>query len=273
MAMLSRARVCVIGPESSICRLLTCMLDNCGYLDPEEDRPHYSLLELQEEVRRRSAEDGGEGDTFLYEMICDAPYGDAIPTTCRLSVKPGPAGLQLAVFAYDSEHRFQPHDWLSLHKRLGNIPMVAQRASEDFTLEKGTVLFVGGHVQEDWTAMDECWLWLMEQYGAGLPTEDALEQMERLARVFREEDYDLDIPGLLQGCMDNLEAIAEGVADEAALGERIESARQAHDYGQLFDCLCRLADSALWETEHNARWLACLRALLEKWNDTHPEQE
>ena len=271
--MLSRARVCLIGSEKDICRLLTCMLDNCGYLDPDEDRPRRSLRELEEMVRKRSAEDGGDGDTFLYEMICEAPYGDALPTTCRLDVRQGPDNLWLAVFAYDSEHRFQTHDWMALHKRLGRIPMIALRASEDFTLEKGEVILVGGVVQENWDAMEECWLWLMQQYGAGMPTEDALEEMERLDDVFREEDYDMDIPRLLSGCISNLESIAGGVEDTDALSEQMETARRERRYEELFDCLCRLMEAALWETGHNARWLACLRALLEAWNAGHPEQE
>ena len=206
-------------------------------------------------------------------MICETPYGDAIPSTCRLTLQPAPAGLWLAVFAYDSDHRFQPHDWLDLHRRLNRPLMVAQRASEDFTLEKGEVIFAGGSVQDNWDAMAECWLWLMEQYGAGMPTEDALEQMERLGEVLREEDYDMDIPALLSSCITNLEAIALDVEDPEAVGAGIEAARQERDYDRLFDCLYRQMEAALWETGRNARWLACLRALLAAWESRYPEQE
>lgn len=273
MAMLNRARVCVIGSEDEIIRLLTRMLDNCGYLDPDEDRPRPSLQDLQEQVRLRAQEDGGEGDSFLYEMICPAPYGDAIPSTCRLTLQPAPAGLWLAVFAYDSDHRFQPHDWLDLHRRLGRPLMVAQRASEDFALEKGEVIFAGGGVQDNWDAMAECWVWLMDAYGAGMPTDDALLQMEQLETVLREEDYDMDVPALLRSCITNLEAIAMDVEDPRAVEACITAARESRSYDQLFDSLYQLMEAALWETEHDARWLACLRALLAAWESKYPEQE
>ena len=271
MSMIHRARVCAIGAEADIRRLLTRMLDNYGYWDPDEERPRLSLQELKTLVEQVSAEDGGAGDTFLYEMICVSPYGDAVPTTCRLSLQPGPGGLWLAVFAYDSDHRFQPHDWKDLHHRCSNLLMLAQRASEDFTLEKGEVLFAGDQVQEIWDNMEECWLWLMQEYGAGSPTEDALEQMELLQQVMQEEDYDMDIPTLLDGCVSNLEGIAEDNADPEALGAALQEALAGRDFARALNLLCTVAESALWETQHNARWLACLNALREAWARKYPE--
>ncbi len=270
MAMLHRARVCAIGSEADIRRLFTQMLDNYGYWDPDEERPRHSLQELLALVEQVSAEDGGAGDTFLYGMISVSPYGDAIPTTCRLTLQQGPGGLWLAVFAYDSDHRFQSHDWRDLHRRCGNVLMLAQRASEDFALEKGEVLFAGDQVQEIWDHMEECWLWLIQEYGAGSPTEDALEQMELLEQVMREEEYDTDIPTLLAGCVENLESIAADNADPEALGAALRDAMGARDFPRVLNILCTLAEAALWETQHNARWLACLNALREAWARKYP---
>ncbi len=267
MAEINRARVCAVGSEQDMKRLLTQLLDNCAYLDPDTElRPDWSVAELLQQIRKRCAEDGGEGDTFLYEMVSDSAFGDALPCSLRLDVAPAQAGLWTALFTYDSEHRFQAHEWLDLHRRCGRILMVAQRASQDFTLDKGEVIFSAGRVLENWDAMCECWLWLMMQYGAGVPPTDAVRHLHGLARVLEEEEYDMTVRDLLTSCESNLIRTAEAAADGASLEAAMRNAREAGRFDLLTDCQYTVAEAVLWETVHNAKWLACLNAVIEAWD-------
>ncbi len=266
MATLYRARVCAVGSERDMKNLLTRMLDNCGYLEADEElRPERSVEELVRLVQQRSREDGGEGDTFLFEMIAGNGYGDAIPCTLRLEVAETLPGLWTAVFSYDSEHSFQPEDWMILHLTLGRVLLVAQRASRDFALDKGELIFSGGQCMENWDHMCELWLWLMEQYGAGAPPQAAVQKLKPLARVLRDEEYDMDVAEILTACAENLQRTAERVADPEGLMEKFAAARENRDFRGMLEIQYAAAEAALWETRHNAKWLACLDAVSGAW--------
>ena len=89
MSNLYRTRVCAIGSEEDIRVLLIRMLENFGVYEEPEDRSPYTRAELEAWVRREAGENGGPGDTFLYEMIAPLCYGDAEPGTCRLTPADG----------------------------------------------------------------------------------------------------------------------------------------------------------------------------------------
>ena len=264
MSTLYRQRIVVVGNEQDMIRLAMVLLDNAGYLELPEDRPPYTLAELTDQIQQRTREDGDANDTFLYSMISRHRFGEATDGTCRLLISRSPCGLYTALFRYDSSDPFQSHEWLDLHKRCGMPLMVIQRASEDFSLDKGEVVLSGGHVMDNWDTMCECWLWLMEQYGCGLPPEEALEKLSRLSEIMQREEYDMDIPTLLHSCRLNLETLALSMQDPAALKEAIDVALRRQDYVRLSEYYYLLAESILWETEHNAKWFATLDTLIER---------
>ena len=47
--------------------------------------------------------------------------------------------------------------------------------------------------------------------------------------------------------------------------ESLKAALEARDFGLLFDMHARVAETCLWETEHNARWLAGIESVLKAW--------
>ena len=53
--------------------------------------------------------------------------------------------------------------------------------------------------------------------------------------------------------------------DPQLLKDMMERCRQARDYEGLFMLQCHAAEAALWETEHNARWLATLDTVRQAW--------
>lgn len=267
MATCYRARVCAVGTEMDIRRLLAVMLDNYGSLEPSDDRPLPAAASLAGEISRIAGEDGGEGDTFLYEMVAFNRYGEAIPATCRLWVRPAGETLWTALFDYQSEDAFQIHDWLELHNRSGRIPMMALRAAEDLALDKGSVVFLGGKAAENWDAMLETWLWLMKEYYCGRPTEEAVASLEQVERQLREEEYDQDVAELLASCEENLDLVLPQPEDWDA---ELAAAQEKQDFGETAMLRLRWAEAALWETDHIAKWQACLTALREAWLEAHP---
>ena len=264
MAALYRQRIAVIGSEQDMLRLAEMLLDNAGYLDVPEDRPPYTLSQLEDQICRMTREDGDANDTFLYTMVSRHRYGDAIEGTCRLQITAHPCGLYTALFRYDSTDPFQVHEWLDLHKRCGCPLMVIQRASSDFSLDKGEVLISNGKVMDNWDTMCECWFWLIDQYGCGLPPEEALEELKVLGKIMEREEYDMDIPNLLRSCRLNLESLSVSVQDQEALKQAIQAAISRQDYIRLCDYQYMVAESVLWETEHNAKWFATLDTLAER---------
>lgn len=262
MPQLYRARVVAIGNESDMLRLNRALLSNMNALPRQEEGPAPTLEQLYALVQQTARREGDPYSGFLYPMVNPAPYGSAEAPTCRYTLRKEGCGLYTACFAFESEKAFQGEDWLQLHQQCGCIPMLALRASWDFALDKGMVVFSGGRIREDWNRMAECWLWLIHQYEQGYPPEEAVERLKKLEATLRREDCDLSIDQLLQNCADNLRHLGNA-ADITR--ESLAAAQEQKDVSRLFGMIVRLGETALWETEHNARWLACLEAVYRAW--------
>lgn len=267
MPTLNRARVVAVGSEEDMLRLCRVMLRNSEWIDESEDQPPMTLAETIEQIRARSQVEGGPNCGFCYAMLTQRIYGQADPDTCRMTVRQEPCGLWTATFAYDSDEPFQHEDWLRLHNACGRVPMLALRASWDYAVAKGMLIITGGHVLENWDHMDESWLYLIAQYECGYPPEEAVRRLAKLQDTLEREDSDLTIAELLENCADNLRDIAEHTADPALLAELLAACRRDKDWRELFTLHCRVAETALWETEHNARWLANLEAVRAAWQE------
>ncbi|MBQ9324340.1 MAG: hypothetical protein IJ246_01070 [Clostridia bacterium] len=267
MSMVHRARVCIIGSEEIMIRMCKRLLLNCAYFD-EFDVPE-TLDMLKEQVLTHAREDGASGDTFLYEMIAPRRYADALPGSCRMEIVQQMEGLYTACFAYDSSQDFQVHDWLDLHTHIGQPMCVILRASEDFTLEKGEILLQAGHAQDNWDRMCECWLYLMQQYECGLPPEEGMEALRALGQTMEEEEYDMDIPMLLESCLSMLQGLQMTVTDKPALQKAMQEAKEKPDFMRLSELEYVLCESVLWESQHLAKWQASLETLLDAWRSSH----
>ena len=203
-------------------------------------------------------------------------YGEALPSTCRLSVRPAGQHLWTALFCYQSEYAFQVHDWLELHKRSGrdarqghfvlarHIPPLPQ------VPERRQGRMVGGSVSESWDAMLETWLWLIKEYYSGRPTEEAVASLERVERLLRDEEYDQNVADLLASCEMNLQAV---LPEPEVWDAKLAEAQEKQNFGEAAVLRLRWAEAALWETEHVAKWQACLSALRNAWSQAHPETD
>lgn len=266
MATINRARVCTLGTQEDMIRLCRLLLDHCQWFDePENDKPDLTLDQLVTLIAKHARLEGGDESTFCYPMIAARPYGDAIAATCRLSIRRHPTGLYLALFAYDSDTPFQHEDWVSLHRELKMLPMMALYANDDFGLEKGAKLFAGGHVHDDWTYMGEAFMYLIAGYEEGYPPEEAILRLRKLRKTLEREDFDASIGGLLRSCMENLSALVEDVGDAEALAAEMQQLRQEKDYESLFNLYMRLIEAELWDIQHVDRHLACLEATRQAW--------
>lgn len=262
MPQLHRARVVAIGNENDMLRLNRALLSNMNALPRQEEGPAPALEQLYNMVQQTARREGDPYSGFLYPMVNPASYGSANAPTCRYTLRKENCGLYTACFAYESEAAFQSEDWLQLHLQCSSIPMLALRASWDFALDKGMMVFSGGRIREDWNRMAECWLWLIHQYEFGYPPEEAVERLKKLDVTLQREDCDLSIAQLLQSCADNLRRIGSA----AEIGrESLAAAQEQKDFSRLFGLIVRLGETALWETEHNARWLACIEAVQQAW--------
>lgn len=263
MAGLFRSRVTAIGTEEDMLRLNRMLLRNHGCEeDNPDDAPPLTLEGMVEKIRQLAQWEGAGEDGFLYEMVTPRPYGEADPAESRYILRREACGLWTASFVYEGAEPFQPEDWLSLHTRCGRIPMLALHASWDFAQAKGLTIFTGGQTLENWDRMAECWLWLIAQYECGYPPEEAVRRLEKLNVTLEREDFDLSMEELLESCMDNLRRV-EDVSDVTA--ETLAATARAKDFMALFEMQARVAETALWETEHNAKWLANLEVILDAW--------
>ncbi len=274
MSTLNRARVCTLGTQEDMIRLCRLMLDHCQWFDEEEaDKPDLTLEQLLTLIGKFSRQEGSEDCGFYYPMITAHPYGDAVASTCRLEIRRHSTGLYLALFSYDSETPFQHEDWLALHREIKMLPMMALYANDDFGLEKGMKLFVGGRVGDDWDRMGEAFLYLIANYEEGYPPEEAVSRLRKLRKTLEREDFDLTIGGLLRGCMENLESLDEDVSDAEALAADMQTFRQEKDFESLFHLYMRLIEAELWDIQHVDRHLACLEATYDAWVDAEGEDE
>lgn len=263
MGSMHRIRVVAIGSEADMVRLNRTLLLNGGWLREPEDRPPYTLAELYAQVRQRA--EWETGDSFLYAMLSGTPFGEAEPGA-RYDLIRADEDLWAACFTYDSAERFQGEDWLRLHNRCDRLPMFALHADADFAGDKGEIIFTNGMMREGWARMAEGWLWLTDQYEAGLSPEEAVRRLERLEKAMAREDWDQSVPELLESCMENLRSVeAAGNVTAAMLEECL--ARQ--DYALFLERQAALADTLLWDTARNARYLAVLRQDLDAWRAAH----
>lgn len=274
MATLNRARVCTLGTQEDMIRLCRTLLDNCQWFDePEDDKPGLSLEQLTVLIAKHARLEGTGESTFCYPMVTVRPYGDAITSTCRLSIRKHPCGLYLALFAYDSETPFQHEDWLNLHRQLKLLPMLALYANNDFGLEKGMKIFAGGRVGDDWDRMGEAFMYLIAGYEEGYPPEESVARLRKLRKTLEREDFDLTIGGILRGCIENLTELEADVSDVEALSADMQRFRQEKDYESLFQLYLRLIESELWDIQHVDRHLACLEAAYDAWVAEEGEEE
>lgn len=255
------ARIAAVGSEADMRRLCQAMLGNAGYA---EDMPG-SLDALAETVRRFAAEEAGPDCGFLYEMVTRRAYGGAEEDTCRFTVRREDCGLWTALFAYESASPFQIEDWLRLHNQCGRLLMLIQRASDDFDRDKGLLVLTGGYVQEEWSRMEECWLWLVTRYGESAP-EEAVKRLRRLERLLEDEEEDLTVPALLRRCEELLRRLYDRVADADAFRAQLADAIQRRDYQALFTLQCMVAQAALWDADRLDHWLACLHQLTKRFS-------
>ena len=255
------ARIAAVGGEGDMKRLCQAMLRNAGY---EEAIPG-DIDALTEALRDHAHEEGGPDCGFLYEMITRRAYGDAEEDTCRFAVRREPCGLWTALFAYESATPFQPEDWLRLHAQCDRLPMLALRACDDFDRDKGALLFSGGYVHEEWSRMEECWLWLVTRYGEDDPDE-AIRRLKRLSRLLADEEDELTVPDLLARCGRFLQGLHDRPHDSETLREQIAQAMQTRDYQMLFGLQCLVAQAVLWEADKADRWQDSLNRLAEAFS-------
>ena len=271
----TRSRVCAVGSEADMITLCRALLSNRGWLPEQaEDETALTLEQLTDLIAKHARMEGTNESTFFYPMVSAHPYGDAITATCRLTIRKHPAGLYLALFAYDSETPFQHEDWLDLHRQVKLLPMMALYANDDFGLEKGMKIFAGGRVGDDWDRMGEVFMYLIAGYEEGYPPEEAVARLRKLRKTLEREDFDLTIGGILRGCMENLNDLHEDTADAAALTADMQQLRAEKDYESLFHLYLRLIEAELWDIQHVDRHLACIEAAYKAWVDAEgPDEE
>lgn len=262
MPSLHRARIVAIGGEADMIRLNRALLTSHDWLEEDVDGPELTLEQLYEQVHQRARWDGSEDSGFIYDMVAPVPFGNADPDLCRYTMRKEACGLWTATFSYEGDTTFQPEDWLHLHKASGCMPMLALRASWDFAQDKGLMIFSGGRIYENWDRMAECWLWILHQYECGFPPEEAVDRLSKLEKTLEREDCDLTIDELLESCADNLRQL-EDVSDVTE--ESLRAAYEQKDFALLFEMQARVAETCLWETEHNARWLAGIESVQQAW--------
>ena len=261
-------RVCAVGSKDEIGDLLRCMLRSCGELneDPDGLEPPLSQTELLRRISELTDHDSGNREGFLYEMVAPEPFGSADGGSSLFNVREEPCGEWSACFDYHSRDAFQPDDWLRLHERCGRLQLAAQYACDDFSREKGCSLISGGQVLDDWSRMAEVWFWLAWQYTGGEGPEGAVEQLTKIGRALRQEDFDLGPDELIASCEEILRRLVEQTAVPAQLRAQLDAARQRGDWGEIGSVRTIVAESVLWEADHSPKWLACLEAAREAWD-------
>lgn len=259
-------RVCAVGSENDMTRLLRVLLENSGMLedaDPEEAPK--TRADYEQQVHDLAHSEGGKDDGFLYETIRTGAFGTALNDTASLTIRREACGVWTACFDYESNDHFQVEDWLHLHQRCNRLLIAAQYASYSFGLEKGSVLLCGGRAMDRWDTMAEVWMWLIAKYEYGYPPEEAIERLRKLQTTLDREDFGMSIDELLESCMAVLTETAEAVSDPSALTESMRAAIEQRDFQQLLRCQVSVAESVLWQTEHNNKWLANLEAIRTAW--------
>lgn len=262
----NRARVCTLGTQEDMIRLCRALLDNCQWFDaPEEQRGDLTLDQLLALVNAHAHVEGSREGAFGYAMVAPHPDGNAVASTCRLSIRKHPTGLYLALFCYDSENLFQYEDWLSLHRQVKLLPMMALYANDDFGLEKGLKTFISGRAGDNWDHMGEIFFFLIAQYEEGYPPEEAVARLMKLRVTMEREEFDLSVGEMLARSINHLSMLEAQTRDAAAMSATMQQMRAVKDYDGLFHLYLLLIEAELWDIEHVDRHLACLQSLHAAW--------
>lgn len=262
MPSLHRCRVAMVGTKADMLRLNRVLLENIDRYEEAEEGPGYTLEDLYRQVHENAAWEEGDTCSFLYGMIARGAFGGAVSGTGRYEMACVAEDLYAAVFTYDSMDNFQQEDWLRLHNACARTPMFVIHADEEFALDKGYLAISNNCVQETWDMMAESWMWLMEQYEAGLTPEEIPVRLEHLQAMMRREDWDQSIDEVLAACEENMTMLAQA---EPVTADAIREKREARDFPALFELQAMLADTYLWDVARSARHLACIRMTREVW--------
>ena len=268
MSNLYRVRVAAVGGEEAMSSLLRVMLRNIEALDEPDDRPPFSLKELHAALLQHAAWELGEGETFDYATVAPHPFGEAEPEA-RFELLTLPGGLLAASFAYESADRFQPEDWLSLHRASGRVPMFAIYAGDTFDMDKGGMVFSAGQAMEDWNRMAEVWFWLRKGFEIGRTPEEIPDKLAKIADTLEREMWDQSVGELLTSCAALLDYAEAGRNVTPAM---IREAAEARDFGRVFALTAQAADSVLFDAQHAALYRACLKQDIDRWRQVHPEE-
>lgn len=257
-----------VGDKEDMIRLCEAMLSHCDALPEEEFLPLGDRLEERiAQVNALSLREGGDGCGFYYGMLAPRTYGSAYHETGRLSIRLEKAGLWTALMTCESGVPFQQEDWLVLHNHAGKVPILLLYASENPELARGMAVFTGGEMYEDWSRMDECWLWLIRNYMEGYPPEEVPERLQRIRKKMRRENEDFSITALLKSCLSNLRTLSDTIGDGVALEADMAACRENRDFQGLFADQCLVGESRLWDAERLALHEACLGAVLQAWQE------
>lgn len=261
-------RVCAVGSGEDIDALLRVMLRNCCELEDDPDgldaMPRRN--DMVDTIHRLTERDSGNEEGFQYDMITPEPFGRSDAASSRFSVREESCGEWSVCFDYHSADAFQADDWLRLHMRSNMLQLTVQYACDDFAREKGCALIAGGKVMDNWACMAEVWFWLILQYTSGETPEGVVEQLTKVEDVMMQEDFDMPPEELLCACETNLRRIDEQMARPEELRSALDEARAQGDWGRIASLRVSIAESILWETERNPKWLACLEAARLAWN-------
>ena len=266
MGRLSRIRLCAVGAEAEIRRLLLAMADRSD-LDAEDPRS-MNTAELAEALRRFSLEETHGMGSFLYDMIARRRYGSALGGCGQMRVD-NPAGdLWTVLFTYDGDGPFQPHEWLSLHRECGGALMSVQYGSEDFRVDHGRMTLAGGSPRDVWELMDPAWFWVMHRWGHGQDPREVLRILEHVHAAMEDHDDTPSIPALLEECEAFLRGL-NGAPSLPLLAEESEQALAQGDYQGLAALRFTAAERVLWEADLVQDWLDDVERAREIWMSVH----
>ena len=267
MGTLHKIRVAAVGNEADMLRLNRALLDNGGWLHEPKDRPPYKVQELFEQVQEHARWESG--DTFLYSMIGIPTFGKA-ESGARCEQMQVANDLWVTVFSYSSTEPFQPGDWMRLHLQCDRLPLFVLQADERFSGDKGELIFSNGQMHEDWSRMAESWLWLVDEYEAGLTPEETVTRLKKVQRFLEQEDWAQSVTELLQSCMDNLREIAlRGQVTDDMLNACLEH----QDYEGFFALESAVADACLWDAPREKKYSAILSECMRAWCEAEGEKD
>lgn len=258
----SRVRVCAVGGEADIRRVLIAMASrsemDCGELHS------MNITELADAMARYSQSETRGLGAFLYEMVARRRYGSALCGCGDMTVRNPAGNLWAVLFVYESDERFQSHEWLALHRECGGVMMSAQYACSDFRVDHGRILFAGGAAQDLWDYMDPCWFWVIHRYGDGMERFEVLRALEQARRAMLDYDDAPSIPVMLNQCRNGLTRLLE-TPDFNEIAEQSSRALSQGDFLSLRTLRFIAAERILWDTEYAQSWLSAIDSAMDAW--------